>query len=73
MTAISRERAERIAKGHACSRCNEYSYRKLTVKPAPDSIREELGAVWIATRICGVCGHQGEIGIEADGDIVFES
>jgi hypothetical protein len=28
---------------------------------------------WIATKICGVCGHHGEIGIQDDGDIVFES
>jgi hypothetical protein len=73
VSGISRERAERIAKGHACTRCNEYSYRKLTVKPAPKSIQEELGAIWIVARTCGVCGHQGELGLEADGDIVFES
>lgn len=73
MSDISRERAERIAKGHACSHCNEYSYRKLTVKPAPDSVRTELGAIWIAVKTCGVCGYQSELGIEADGDIVFES
>jgi transcription elongation factor Elf1 len=70
---ITRERAERIAKAHACTSCQEYTYRKLTVKPAPKSIVDELGAVWIAVKICGVCGHHGEIGLEADGDIVFES
>jgi hypothetical protein len=70
---ISRERAERIAKAHVCSHCKEYSFKKLVVKPAPQSIEQELGAIWIAVRICGVCGHQGEIGIEADGDVVFES
>lgn len=73
MAPITRERAERIAKAHVCSHCKEYSFKKLVVKPAPKSIVDELGAVWIAVRICGVCGHQGELGIEADGDVVFES
>lgn len=73
MAKITRERAERIAKAHVCSHCKEYSFKKLTVKEAPESIEQELGAVWIAVRICGVCGYHGEIGIEADGDIVFES
>ncbi len=73
MPTLSRERAERIAKGHACTRCKEYSYRKLTVKPAPESLEKELGVVWIVVRTCGVCGTQGEIGIQDDGDIVYES
>lgn len=73
MTRIPRERAVKVARGHACSQCNEYSYRKLTVKPAPESIEKELGAIWIAVRTCGVCGYQSELGIEADGDIVYES
>ncbi len=72
MSKITRERAEKVARGHACSHCNEYSYRKLTVKPAPLSIEKELGAVWIAVRICGICDYQSELGIQADGDIVFE-
>lgn len=71
MTKLSRERAERIAKAHACPRCKEYSYRKLTVKPAPKAIETELGAVWVANRICGVCDHREEIGIADDGDIVY--
>jgi hypothetical protein len=70
---LSRERAERIAKGHACPRCKEYSYRKLTVKPAPKAIADELGAVWVVTRICGVCEHHEELGIADDGDIVYSS
>lgn len=70
---ISKERVERIAKAHACSHCQEYSYRKLTVKAASAAIREELGATWIATKTCGVCDYTGEIGVADDGDIVFES
>lgn len=73
MAAISRERAERIGKSHACTHCKEYSFKKLGVKPAPASITAELGATWVVTRVCGVCGYHSELGLEADGDIVFES
>lgn len=73
MTPISRERAERIAKAHACAHCKEYTFRKLVVKPAPASVAEELGVAWIAVRTCGVCSVQSELGIQDDGDIVFES
>lgn len=71
--AITRERAERIARAHACANCGEYTCKKLVVKPAPDSIRDELGAVWIVAKTCGVCGLQQELGIDDDGDVVFES
>jgi transcription elongation factor Elf1 len=73
LASITRERAERIARGHACENCGEYTYKKLVVKPAPESVRAELQAVWIATKICGVCGLQQELGIDEDGDIVFAS
>ena len=73
MATITRERAERIARGHACENCGEYTYKKLVVKPAPESLREELRAQWIATKICGVCGLQQELGIDEDGDVVFAS
>lgn len=73
MAKITRERALRIAKGHACSHCKEYTYKKLTVKVAPESIQTELKAAWIATKLCGVCNMESEIGIQDDGDIVFES
>lgn len=73
MPRLSRERAERIAKAHACSHCKEYSFRKLSVKEAPRSIAEELDVVWVVARTCGVCGHQGELGMQDDGDIVYES
>ena len=43
------------------------------MKPAPKSIADELGAVWVVARICGVCAHQGELGMDGEGDIVFES
>jgi hypothetical protein len=72
MADIDKARAERIAKGHACSSCKEYSYRKLSVRAATASVKSELGAIWIATKTCGVCGYQEEIGIAADGDVVYE-
>ena len=71
MAPITRERAERIARAHACERCREYTYKRLVVKPASAALREELEAVWIATKTCGVCGLQQELGIDDDGDIVY--
>ena len=71
MTKLTKERAERIAKGHACSSCKEYTFRRITVKPATKAITDELGAVWIATKTCGVCKYQEEIGIAEDGDVVY--
>jgi hypothetical protein len=73
VVSITRERAERIARSHACSHCQEYNFKKLAVKPAPKAIADELGVVWLAVRTCGVCKAQTELGIQADGDIVFES
>jgi len=43
----------------------------VTVKPASASQREALAVVWQATKVCGVCGAQQELGIDAEGDIVF--
>jgi transcription elongation factor Elf1 len=73
LASITRERAERIARAHPCENCGEYTYKKLVVKPAPESIRDELKAIWIATKTCGVCGLVQELGIDEDGDIVFAS
>lgn len=71
MVKITRERAERIAKAHACERCGEYSYKKVTVTPASKSQQQELKVSWQALKVCGVCGAQQELGIAADGDIVY--
>lgn len=68
---LSKERALLIAKAHACSHCKEYTYRRLTVKIAPKAITDELNAVWIATKTCGVCEYKEEIGIAEDGEVVF--
>ncbi|HJR42162.1 MAG TPA: hypothetical protein VJ812_08690 [Gemmatimonadaceae bacterium] len=69
--AITLERAEIIARSHACENCGEYSYKKLSVKPASDAHRREFNEVWHAVKICGVCGLHQEMGIDEDGDIVY--
>jgi transcription elongation factor Elf1 len=68
---ISKERAERIAKGHACEHCGEYSYKKLSVKPPNATQKNELKESWHAVKVCGVCGLEQEMGIAADGDILY--
>lgn len=73
MAKISRDRAERIAKAHACENCGEYSYKKLTLKPASAETRREVGEAWHAVKICGVCGMQQELGIDDEGEIVYVS
>ena len=71
MTRISQSRAEMIARAHACEQCGEYSYKKLTVKAASPEHEESLQVVWRAMKVCGVCGLTAEMGIAADGDIVY--
>jgi hypothetical protein len=68
---ISRERAEFIARAQACDHCHERNFKKLAVKPAPDSHMKELQAVWVVRRVCGVCGMESELGLDAEGDVVF--
>ena len=68
---ISRERAVVIARSHACELCKEYSFKRLVVKPASEAHRQALKAEWHVQRICGVCGLEQEMGLDADGDIVF--
>lgn len=71
--SISQERAERIARAHACVNCKEYTYRKLTVRAAPQSLREEFGEAWHASLVCGVCGAHIEMGIDAEGEVLYAS
>jgi len=73
LAKITRERAERIAKAHACENCGEYSYKKITVKGAPQGQREALNVAWLVAKVCGVCGAELEMGIDAEGDIVYVS
>jgi len=69
---ITESRAQRIARGHPCIRCGEYSFKKLSVSAAADAHRGELGEVWHVVRVCGVCGVQQEMGLDGRGDIVYE-
>lgn len=71
-TKISKERAERIAKAHACGKCGEYSYKRVSVKPASKHLQESLGVVWSTAQICGVCDAHLELGIDDEGAIVYE-
>jgi transcription elongation factor Elf1 len=68
---ISQARAEMIARSHACEQCGEYSYKKLTVKAATPDQERSLSEAWHATLTCGVCGLVAEMGIDAEGDIVY--
>ncbi len=71
MIKINKERAERIARSVPCPSCGEYSFKKLKVTEASESHRETLGEVWHAAKTCGVCGAIVEVGIDAEGDIVY--
>lgn len=73
MKDISLSQAEKVARAHACVICGEYSFKKLQVKPVEASERTPLGECWRAVKVCGVCGAQQELGIDADGDIVYET
>jgi hypothetical protein len=73
VTKISKERAGRIARAHACEVCGEYNYKKLSVKPASADLRTSLGVTWHATKTCGVCDAIQELGINDEGDIVYVS
>jgi hypothetical protein len=68
---ITWERAERIARAHACENCGEYSYKKLKVRPAGPNQSPDLPVAWIATKTCGVCGMEQEMGIDEEGEIVY--
>lgn len=69
--AISKDRAAFIARSHACTQCLEYSFKKITVKAAPASHKKSLSVAWVVDRVCGICGLDQEMGIAADGDIVY--
>ena len=71
MKQISQDRALRIARAHACEHCGEYSFKKLKVKPASESHKKALGEIWHVSKTCGVCGMEHELGIDAEGEIVY--
>ena len=69
--AITEARAVMVARSHHCVRCQEYSYKKVTVRPASAEHQREFNEAWHAVKICGVCGLHQEMGIDAEGDIVY--
>ena len=69
--AITQSRAERIARGHPCPKCGEYSFKKLKVKRASKSHQDAIGEHWHGSKVCGVCGTLDEIGLDAEGEIVY--
>ncbi len=71
MAEITRERAERIARSHACNNCREYSYKRVSVKPASEGHREELKELWHVVAVCGICDAEIEMGIDDDGNIIY--
>lgn len=68
---VTKERVERIARAHACVVCREYSYKKVTVKRASAAHRKDLNVHWEASAICGVCGTENDLGIDAEGNVVY--
>jgi transcription elongation factor Elf1 len=68
---ISRERADRIARAHACVRCQEYTYRKVSIARAGAQHGAVLGERWHATLTCGVCGARQELGLGDDGEVLY--
>jgi hypothetical protein len=68
---VTEDRAALIARSHACTNCLEYSFKKISVKAAPARHRRDLQVQWLVQRVCGVCGLEQEMGIAADGDVVY--
>ena len=68
---ITRDRAERIGRAHACETCGEYNYKRLTTRPSTVSERDDLGEAWHITKTCGVCGAPHEMGLDPDGEILY--
>ena len=60
-----------MARPVACVRCQEYSYRKVSVYPASEEHQRELGVLWEARLICGVCGLEQMLGIDEEGDVAY--
>lgn len=68
---ISQDRAARIARGHACPNCQEYSFKKLAVRKASPSQAAALKTAWVVSRTCGVCALEEELGIDGAGEITY--
>lgn len=71
MAGITQSRAERVARSHPCPVCGEYSFKKLKVTRASKEHQQTLSEFWHISRTCGVCGAHDELGLDAEGDIVY--
>jgi hypothetical protein len=71
LAVITIERAERIARAHPCEQCGEYSYKRISVKPASPEHQKELKEAWHVIKVCGVCGLYQELGIDEEGEILY--
>lgn len=71
LAAITQSRAERVARAHPCPQCGEYSFKKLKVTRAGKEHQETLGEFWHVVRTCGVCAAHSELGLDAEGEIVY--
>lgn len=65
-----RERAERIARSHACGKCGEYSWKKVKLAPAEEPERIAFQGTWQAELLCGVCDTYQVVVITEDGDLI---
>jgi hypothetical protein len=70
MTIVTKERAELIARGQACPRCREYTYKRIKLRAA-STADHIAGAAWIAEMVCGVCAAHLQLALESDGDVLF--
>lgn len=70
MSIITKERAELIARGQACPRCREYTYKKIKLRAA-STADHVAGAAWVADMVCGVCAAHLQLALESDGDVLF--
>ena len=43
----------------------------MKVKPASEGDKKKFGEIWHISKTCGVCGMEHEMGIDAEGDIVY--
>lgn len=71
LATITKPRAERIARGHPCPKCGEYTFKKLKVTRASSAHQRALGEFWHVARVCGVCETPDELGLDAEGEIVY--
>ena len=68
---ITEAQAEKIARAHGCVRCGEYSYKRVKVTPANLAAAEEFSESWHVTLRCGVCKAESELGLDAEGDVLY--